>query len=192
MSDELKKFLQREFDELKQNKIRATALVACAATLAIFWLSDSPAPAEKISLDEPPVKAPATKDLPAKNFPPPKIFDGVKIVAGATSDPLIIANPFAAEKNSPPKKISPPKIPPPSKIPQEGSSNAPQGEIPPREKIFLTGTAISGAKKTAMFLRGKETIFRTVGDELDGRKIVDITADFVALSDGTRIYLQRE
>lgn len=191
MSDELKKILRREFDELSRNKIRATALVACAAMLAIFWLSDEPAPAEKISLDEPPVKAPATKDLPAKNFPPQKIFDGVKIVAGATADPLTIANPFAAEKTSP-KKISPPKISPPPKIPQEGSLNAPQGEIPPREKILLTGTAISGAKKTAMFLRGKETIFRTVGDELDGRKIVDITADFVALSDGTRIYLQRE
>ena len=54
----------------------------------------------------------------------------------------------------------------------------------PKEKIILTGTAISGESKTAMFLRGKETLFLTIGDEIGGRKISDITRDAVIFADG--------
>jgi len=191
MSDELKKFFQREFDELKHNKIRVAALVACVVLLLIFWASDDTAPAEKISLNEPPAKVPATKDLPEKPLPVAKNLDGVTLVLGANRDALTVADPFAgAEKpKTPPPKVQPiPPQLPPQQIPPPPENSPPK----PQEKISLIGTAISGAKKTAMFLRGKETIFLTVGDEVNGRKIVDITADFVLFADGARLYLQKE
>lgn len=181
MSDELKKFLAHELDELKRNKVRAIALGVCAAVLMVFWANDDTSN-ENINLTEQPTTQPVTRDLPVKQLPAPKNLDGVVPIVGATADALIVADPFAgAVKPKPlPKKIPPPSIPiePP--------------QLQPREKILLTGTAISGARKTAMFLRGKETLFLTVGDEVNGRRIVDIGADFVTFSDGTRVYLQKE
>lgn len=178
MSDELKKWLSRELEELKQNKIRAVALVIFFVVAVIFWLADDMSRGEEIALNEPTTSAPpATKDLPVKELPVVQSVDGVTIVLGADAKPLLIADPFAgAEKPKPvTKTVAPPPIvlQPPPKIPN------------PQESIVLTGTAISGENKTAMFLRGKETIFLTVGDEIDGRKISDITSDFVRFADGS-------
>jgi len=56
----------------------------------------------------------------------------------------------------------------------------------------LTGTAISGENKIAMFLRGNETLFLTIGEEIGGRKISDITPDFVTFEDGAKVFFQKE
>ena len=188
MSDELKKFLSRELDELKRNKIRAGALGVCFVVLFIFWLGEDDS-GEEISLDAPKSPPPATKDLPAKPLPVSKNLDGVKIVLGADADALNVADPFAdEEKPKPPPKVAPPQpivLQPPQPI-----QPAPKTES--REKIILTGTAISGNSKIAMFLRGKETIFLSIGDEIGGKKILDITPDFVTLEGGVRVYLQKE
>lgn len=196
MSDKLKKFLNRDLDELKRNKVRVIALGVCFVVLLIFWISDNTSGGEEISLDEttpaenPP--APVTKDLPVKVLPVEKSPDGVTIVLGANADALFIGDPFAGEeKPKPPPKSSPkPNIPlPPVAI--QTPPQPPQIEKPKaQEKIFLTGTAISGDIKTAMFLRGKETLFLTVGDEIGGRRIVDISSDFVTFADGTSLTIR--
>ena len=194
MPEELKEILRRELDELKQNKIRVITLIACFTLLLIFWITDDASDGEEIILNEEP---PLTKDLPVKVLPVPKSPDGVKIVMGANANRLLIGDPFAVEKKT---KPSPPSIiqettPPLPKIPPPSIVIEPKPEPiieQPKEQISLTGTAISGEVKTAMFLRGKETLFLTVGEEVGGKKISDITAEFVAFEDGQRIYLQKE
>lgn len=190
MPEELKEILRRELDELKQNKIRVGILAGCVVILLIVSITDDGSDGEEIILDEPP---PLTKDLPIKTLPVAKSPDGVKIVLGANADRLFIGDPFAVEEKvapEPPPTPEPtpplPKIPPPSII-----IEPPKPELP-KEQIILTGTAISGDNKTAMFLRGNETVFLTVGEEIGGRKISDITSDFVTFDDGERIYFQKE
>lgn len=190
MPDEFKKILQRELDELKQNKIRATALAVCFIVLLIFWITDDSSRGEEISLNEEPPAVdtpPATKDFPVVNLPT-KSPEGVTLVLGANAEPLFVGDPFAAKEK--PKPTPPPKVilpPIPSAAPQPQPPAPPQ----PQEKITLTGTAISGENKTAMFLRGKETLFLTVGEEIGGKKISDITPDFVTFDNGERLFIQK-
>ena len=182
----MKDFLRHELDELKQNKVRAIALGVCFVVLLIFWATDDSSGGEEIILDD---KPPLTKDLPVKVLPVEKSPDGVTLVLGANADELFIGDPFAGEERpKPPSKINPPPLvtsaliqPPPVVQPQQ-----------PKERIILTGTAISGEVKTAMFLRDKETLFLTVGEEIGGKKISDISAEFVTFEDGQRVYLQKE
>ena len=193
MPDELKEILRRELDELKQNKIRVITLAACFTLLLIFWITDDASDGEEIILNEEPS---LTKDLPVKVLPVPKSPDGVKIVMGANADRLLIGDPFAVEEKPQPapppiiQKTTPPlpKIPPPSIVIEP----KPESIIEqPKEQITLTGTAISGENKIAMFLRGGETLFLTIGEEIGGRKISDITPDFVTFEGGERIYFQK-
>ena len=107
MPDELKRILNRELDELKQNKIRVGAIAACLVVLLIFWIADDNSGGEEIILNEEP---PLTKDLPVKVLPPQKNSDGVKIVLGANADALFIGDPFAVEEEEIP---APPPQPPP-------------------------------------------------------------------------------
>lgn len=185
MPEEVKEILRRELSELKQNKIRVLALVGCLIVLVIFWITDDTSGGEEIILEE---KPPATKDLPVKVLPVAKSPDGVKIVLGANADRLFIGDPFAVEEEI---KQTPQPTPPLPAIPAPSIVLEPPPEQP-KEEIILMGTAISGANKTAMFLRGKETLFLTIGEEIDGRKISDITPDFVTFEDGARIYFQKE
>ena len=178
MPDELKRILARELDELKQNKIRVGALIACLFVLLIFWAVDDSSDDEEIILTEEP---PVTKDLPVKVLPAP-------------ANALFIGDPFAVEEEkipAPPPE-PPPKIPaaPVPIIPIQPPPQAPIEQ--PQEKFVLIGTAISGANKTAMFLRGSETLFLTIGEEIGGRKISDITPDFVTFEDGGRVFFQKE
>lgn len=200
MPDEIKEILRRELDELKQNKVRAIALGICFIVLLIFWITDDSSDGEEIALTE--ETKPVTKDLPVKTLPTDKNPDGVKIVMGANADRLFIGDPFEVEEKQEPVPEPPiiqePPPPPLPKIPAEPEppiviEPTPEPKIEqPKEKILLTGTAISGTNKTAMFLRGNETLFLTIGEEIGGRKISDITPDFVTFEDGKRIYFQKE
>ena len=183
MPDELKKFLQRELEELKQNKVRAIALGVCLLILLIFLISDDSGGEEIILNETPP---PVTKDLPAVNLPAEKLSDGVTLVLGANAEKLFIGDPFAGKEKPkpPPKTVEFPPIviqPPPQEKP-----------VKLEEKIILTGTAISGEKKLAMFLRGKETLFLTIGEEIGGKKIFDISPDFVTFEGGEKFFIQKE
>lgn len=185
MSDELKKFLSRELEEIKQNKIRIAAMIVFLVIGVIFWISDNSSRGEEIDLSEPTVDTPpVTPDLPVRVLPVAKSIDGVTIVMGASADALIVADPFdGREKPKPPPK--PVQVTPPIPQPVEPVTiQPPIAPPPPQEKIVLTGTAITGEVKTAMFLRGKETLFLTVGEEIGGRRIIDITPDSVTFEDG--------
>lgn len=202
MNDELKEklmeFLRRDLDELRKHKYRTIAMAVVVLVGLIYSWKPEGTNVEEIDLSDTP---PVTKDLPVQKLPDKKIpaqisetIDGVKIVLGANSEQLFIGDPFAGvekPKPPPPPKVEPqktelPKIPPPSQIPQ------PPPKVEPKEKIILTGTAISGDNKTAMFLRGKQTEFLTVGEEIGGRIISDITPEFVTFTDGGRVNLQKE
>jgi len=187
MSDKLKEIFQRELEELKQNKIRAIALGVCFVVVMIVWAIDDGSSGDEIVLDD---KPPVTKDLPVKVLPVEKSPDGVTVVLGANADALFVGDPFAVEEKPkpPPKPESPPPLP---VIPAPSVVIQPPEPPTPREPLTLTGTAISGDNKTAMILRGNETLFVTTGEEIDGRRIVDITPEFVTFDDGERIFLQK-
>ncbi len=190
MSDELKKFLRHELNELKQNKIRATALGVCFIIVIIFWASENFSGNEEIILNEPTTAdaPPVTKDLPIKILPVEKSSDGVTLVLGANADALIISDPFAGEEKPKPK----PQPKTVTTLPPIALQPPPQPQPQPQEEIILTGTAISGENKFAMFLRDKTTEFLTIGGEIGGRRIVDINPDFVTFADGGRISVQKE
>ena len=99
--------MQNELDELKQNKIRAIALVVLLAFLLILWITDDSSDGEEIILTEEP---PVTKDFPVTILPVEKSLDGVTIVIGANADELFIGDPFEG--------VEKPKPPPPPKIPE--------------------------------------------------------------------------
>ena len=203
MNDELKaklmEFLRRDLGELRKHKNRTIALAVCFFVLLIYAWEPDGSNVEEIDLSD---TQPVTKDLPVQKLPDKKIsvqlpetIDGVKIVMGANSDELFIADPFAVTEKPKPKPLPPPppkvelpKIPPPQPIQQPQTPP----KVEPKEKIILTGTAISGDNKIAMFLRDKQTEFLTVGDEIGGRIISDITPEFVTFADGKRVYLQKE
>ena len=182
----MKDFLRHELDELKQNKVRAIALGVCFVVLLIFWATDDSSSGEEIILEDEP---PLTKDLPVKVLPVEKSPDDVTLVLGANADELFIGDPFAGEDKPEPQPkpvvapLPPIVIQPPPPVAQTEQ---------PKERIILTGTAISGEVKTAMFLRDKETLFLTVGEEIGGKIISDISAEFVTFEDGQRVYLQKE
>lgn len=193
MPDELKKFLQHELDELKENKVRVIALGVCFVAVLFVWLNDDSSKEKEIKLDEPTTTAdapPVTKDFPTVSLPVEKSADGVTLVLGANADPIFIGDPFMEKEKPapPPKVVTPPVViqPPPTPLPKIPEQTKPQ----PKEKIILTGTAISGEKKTAMFLRGKETLFLSIGDEIYGKKILDISPDSVTFTDGERLIIR--
>lgn len=183
----MKDFLRHEFDELKQNKIRVIALSVCFVVVLVFWISEDSSSSEEIVLDEEPS---LTKDLPVKVLPVEKSPDGVTLVLGANADDLFIGDPFAVEDKSKPA----PKVVVESVLPSIKIQTPPQTVEPPKpqERIILTGTAISGESKTAMFLHDKETLFKTIGEEVGGKIISDISPEFVTFEDGQRVYLQKE
>ena len=183
MSDALKNFLRRELDELSRHAFRISIIAACVVLAAIMWLINNSSRGEEIALNEP-TPAPATRDLPVKPLPVMKSVDGVTTVLGADASPLIVSDPFAGtQKPKPAPKVAAPILP---TIPNPTPPTAP----PPQESITLTGTALSGNFKTAMFLRGKETLFLTIGDDIGGRKISDITRDAVIFADGSIVTIE--
>lgn len=195
MPEWLKNILQHELDEIKQNKVRVIFVGVCFIVVLILWLTDGSSDDEEIILNEPttPVETPpATKDLPVKILPVEKSSDGVRLVLGANADELFIGDPFAVkEKPEPPPKVATPPVPP-IVIKPPPTQPPVQPKPQPQEKIILTGTALSGDKKIAMFLREKETLFLSIGDEIGGKKISDINPDFVILEDDVRVFIQKE
>lgn len=187
MPDELRKFLNREVEELKQHKIRTVALVVLFVVLLIFWANDYNSAGEEINLSEPTADdaPPVSKNL-SVSLPVEKSRNGVTFVIGANADELFIGDPFAGEE----KTMPPPSpAPPPPKIPANPFpplQNQPLPQIPKlaEEKIILMGTAITAENKMAMFAKGTEILFLTIGDKLNGRLIIDISPDFVTFEDG--------
>lgn len=202
----MKKILQSQLDEIRENRLRFGLLVAALVATIIFAVFDSLDSGEEIEL-EPKQVAQVEKNSVAENISVPQknssVSDNVTVVIGADSHEIYVADPF---KNPTPPKIEKPTAT--SEIPAQIEKisepppavekiSEPPAEVPapklPEEKFILRGIAL-GEVKTALIekvVSGKiETLFLRVGDSVGEKKILDITDDFVVLEDDERLELQ--
>ncbi|MBR1730405.1 MAG: hypothetical protein IJ728_12880 [Selenomonadaceae bacterium] len=204
MKELLKKFLERERNEIIQHKQRFIAIIVAfvASIICIFAFNtdeetttQSTDPKKVVeTADNKPVQKSKNKSVERKS-----ILGLDKIVAENE-----IVNPFKVDIEKPPevknseiktdvKTINQPTLSIKNVLPKD------------EEKIILTlnGTAISGDKKMAIIQRNIvnkhnskdekkqiESLLLNVGDSVDGRKIIDIGKNFVAFDDGQKLYIQ--
>ena len=204
MKELLKKFLERERDEIIQHKQRFIAIIVAfvASIICIFAFNtdeetttQSTDPKKVVeTADNKPVQKSKNKSAERKS-----ILGLDKIVAENE-----IVNPFKVDIEKPPevknseiktdvKTINQPTLSIKNVLPKD------------EEKIILTlnGTAISGDKKMAIIQRNIvnkhnskdekkqiESLLLNVGDSVDGRKIIDIGKNFIAFDDGQKLYIQ--
>ncbi|MBQ7476394.1 MAG: hypothetical protein IJT06_03245 [Selenomonadaceae bacterium] len=211
----MEKFFKAQLEEIRKNKIRFGLLVAALIVAVICAIADSQGGGEEIEL-EPKQVAQVEKNsveekksveenisVPQKNS---SVSDNVTVVIGANANEVYVADPF--KKTAPSKKETQTAT---SEIPaQENISSVekklPPDEVeevvtlpaeipapkPPEEKFILRGIAL-GEVKTALIekvVSGKiETLFLRVGDSVGGKKILDITNDFVILENDEKLEL---
>ena len=165
---QLKDFWQKELQEIQENKIRFAGLCICFIVLAGLFLADDGG-GEEITLNE---------------TPTPEVIE-----TADTNKNLFISDPFKIpekEKIEPPPELPPVIIAPP--VAQVPISN---------EKFILRGTAIIGNNKTALIQKisedkksDAENLILGIGDNLNGKKILDIAADSVIFEDGETLHLE--
>ena len=188
----LKNFWQNDLKEIRENKIRFGAILACLIAAVIFALADSTDAGAEISIEPaapPVVETPTAADT--KIQPVSTASENLKPVIGANSSELYVSDPFTA-----PVVETYEPIPPPIQIFEPAEVELPEipvAQIEPAEKFALDGTAITGDSKTAIIrkLTGDEkakNFIVSVGDNLGARRVVDITPNFVALDDGSKIF----
>ena len=183
---------QENLREIRENKVRFAAICILFAVAVILFLADDGG--EDIILTENPVPVEnvetagnvdaTAKIVTVKNSPVSNANENIKIVLGANSDGLFVRDPFKVPPKE--KEITPPVIVQPVAQVQN-----------PKEKFILRGTAIIGANKTALIQKidgdkksSEENFILGIGDNLNGKKIIDIAADSVFLDDGEILYLE--
>ncbi len=202
--DELKKIWQNNLAEIKENKVRFTAVFICFIVAVILFFTDENSVGEEINLSENPAPVetvenvkPTDSDkkiITVKNAAVSTADKNINVVRGANSDDLYIYDPF----KTPQKEIiqPPPEIPtviiPPNITP-------PVAQIPVKtaEKFILRGTAIIGNKKSALIQKfisdeknsDSENLILEIGDSLNGKKILDINQDYLTLDDGEILHI---
>lgn len=186
-------FLKSQLDELRENKLRVVFLAIILFGTIIFAVSESDK-GEEINLDE---SQKISEVAPPVKVATPTSSDKVKAVIGANVDEIFISDPF----------INPaPKLPAPVEVPVKSEEKiVPPAPIiitppveetpkPPEVKFFLRGIAI-GENKTAFFEKVDaekvDKIFVTIGDNLNGKIIVDIMTDCVIFDDGDKMYVEQ-
>ena len=192
----LKNFWQDDLKEIRENKIRFGAILVLLAVTVIFALADFTSTDTEIPIENAaPAPAAETEQIQPVQPAVPAASENIKVVLGANSSELYVSDPFTApvvETYEPipstvqsfePAEVELPEIP----------AEIPVAQIEPAEKFALDGTAISGDSKTAIIHKisgGEKTknLIVSVGDNLDSRRVVDITPSFVALDDGSRIF----
>ena len=191
---QLKDFWQKELQEIQENKIRFAGLCICFIVLAGLFLADDGG-GDEIILNETPTPevietANTNKNIvTVKNSAVPTADKNIKIVRGANSDGLFISDPFKIPEK---EKIEPPPELPPVII------APPVAQVPiSKEKFVLRGTAIIGNNKTALIQKisedkksDAENLILGIGDNLNGKKILDIAADSVIFEDGETLHLE--
>ena len=205
----MEKFFKAQLEEIRKNKIRFGLLVAALIVAVICAIADSQGGGEEIEL-EPKQVAQVEKNSVEENISVPQknssVSDNVTVVIGANANEVYVADPFkktapskketqtatseiAAQENisSVEKKLPPDEVEEVVTLPAE--IPAPK---PPEEKFILRGIAL-GEVKTALIekvVSGKiETLFLRVGDSVGGKKILDITNDFVILENDEKLEL---
>lgn len=194
MSDFLKNFWQKDLAEIRKNKIRFGAILTCLIVAVIFALADSTSADTEIPL-EPAVETPAAADTPiqpVQTAAVPTASENLKVVLGANSSTLCVSDPFTAPVAEIPEPTPPPVPEPAVEVPVE-LPEIPVAQVP-AETFALNGTAISENSKTAIIHKitgdrdKAQNLIVSVGDTLGTRRVVDITPEFVALDDGSKIF----
>ena len=197
----LQNFWQNDLKEIKESPVRFGGLLICfIATIILFFtddgggeeinLSENPAPVEtveNVSGDKKivPVKIAATSDAD-KN---------ITVVLGANSDSLYIHDPFKVHVEEKIEEPSPVEIPTVQPVIIAPPPPVAQDSIKPVVKIFLRGTAVIGDKKSALIQiisdkdSAAENLILEIGDNLDGKKIIDINQEFVTFDNGENLPL---
>ncbi len=196
MLDSLKNFWEKNLEEIRANRIRFAAIIACLILAVIVALDDYSSAGEEIPLRTTQPELPAPSPVTTQNNPP--ATENLIAVTGANPNELYVYNPF----QQPPKPQPAPieiELPEPAEIPQfttpppiipVAQEPAPKSE----EKFILRGTAISGNHQSAIINKissGEkyENLVVSLGEHISGRRVVEISADFVSLEDGTKIFL---
>lgn len=212
-----KNLIEGELAELREHKLRVGLMLFILIGLTAVLLFDDDrkisSNAEEVSLveEEPIEEAPSD----------PMSERRAEIIGLArAAEEVQLINPFAVDLPRPepeplpppaplivpppvePETFEPPTVEPPSVEP----TSIPVEPMPPtvfHVMLSLKGTAISGDKKIAVVHReivspkddaprGVDDIrLIKIGEELDGRTVVDIGKDFVAFDDGIRLELPK-
>ena len=198
----LKKFFDEELAEIKKNKLRFGIIFSIfIVTLGIFLFSGE---SEEVKVA---VKNPEKVVEPKKSIKSVKkkkeVQARLKKIEGLERVSLNaeIINPFKPDVEPViENKIELPKteIVPAFKLPKvEIKKPVEESKI----ILILKGTAISESKRIAIISRGIfknksdtknniETLMVKIGDEVDGKKIINIERNFVMFNDGEKLYLQ--
>jgi len=215
--DFLKKFFEREREEIEKHKVRIGIAIFFALATIIFAVSDFGENAETISVETSQVEENISaeknsdKKIPDKKIPDKKISaveknaeENIIAVIGANSETLFVKDPFQVaevEEVEETESVEPEKVVEEDKnisatknfTPQiENSAPAPKNNSAVDEKFILTGTAIGDTQRTALVQHYKDkklegTIILQVGDSLNGKKVVRITEDALIFDDGEKI-----
>lgn len=201
MSDKLKNFWQKDLNELKENPLRFGGLLICfIAAVALFFsddggeqvnISENPVPVENVETPAP--VANDTKVIAVKNAKNSSDDKNITVVLGANSEELIVHDPFKVPQKEKIETLPPAEIPTvqPVIIP-------PVAQEQPKlsEKFILRGTAIVGYKKSALIQMisndknsAAENLILEIGDTLGGKKIIDISQDFLTFDDGEILFI---
>ena len=199
INEKLRAFLLNDLEEIKKHKVRLGILSGITILLIIFLLMDNSAKSNEINTVETvqEVQAKQSKSIqPTK----PKKTNLSKAIVGldeATKDVQLV-NPF---KSDLPANLSVDSTK--TVIPQVVSSPtlSMKRELVSESKLTLKGTAISGEKRMAIIelttnikseseeKKQSTTKMLTIGDEIDGKKIIDINKNFVTFSNGKQIFM---
>ena len=193
LKDKLQNFWQNDLKEIKESPVRFGGLLICFIAAISLLLTDENSNGEEINLTENPAPVETVtndkKIIPVKNAATSNADKNITVVLGANSDSLYVHDPFKFPleeivEEPPPVEI-PPVLPviiaPPPPVAQDSKSEL---------KIFLRGTAIIGDKKSALIQiisdkdSAAENQILEIGDILDGKKIIDISQDFVTFDNG--------
>lgn len=179
------KFWQENLAEIRENKLRFAALVACFVVAVGFFLNDDDG--EEVVVAETPIEIAERVETPdTKVIPVGAQYENknLKVVLGANPNDLYVVDPFEVQE-----VVEMPEIPPVVIVPPVAQVSA------PAETFILRGTSIFGNKKSAIVQKISDknsddvTLILNVGEKLGGKIIVDIAQDFLILADGTKIFL---
>ena len=201
---QLREFYDRELNEIKQNKARFGLIIASLIiSLALFLLADEDTESKNISDSEAPTVVSTAKEEVAINNKAAEKASKLTTITGLekAAEGVEIINPFKVDtKQNPNDTAKTPKTPPAVPIfepPQPVKTQEPKEKV----ILILKGTAISGNKKMAIIQRSisnkndkdkSESLILNIGDEVDGRMIIEINKDFVMFDDGKRLYVQKD
>ena len=183
----LEKFWQDNLNEIRENKIRFTAVCICFVVAVVLFLTDDSGGEEIVLTESPQLETVEVaeninvneKIITVKNAADSVANENIKVVLGANSQDLFVHDPF---KVPPKEKVEPVEIPAVVIVPPVA-----QVQI---EKFILRGTVIVGINKSALVQRGEENFIVEIGDNLDGKIITRIEKDFLTLDDGTKIFVE--